>query len=281
MNTRTSPSLFPAIAALALLPAAARAQDDAVKSEPAPDAATAREMRAVVDGFSMKANAGARGKVTRLPDPIYLFDDPARRFNGGGIWAWEQSGRPVALMTLCLTAPGRGGDWLCEFTALAPGSITGHNAVGPFWFPPSPGAKSVAVPKAPKPADDAAKRLRQMKEIARRFKAHEFTSPTQGTSPERYELRVLPQPVHRYADPASGLVDGALFIIAYGLNPELALQIEARREGSGEPAWVYGLSRISAAEVHVQIDGNDVWVRQVSFGGARDHYTIFGMPRRP
>jgi hypothetical protein len=60
-----------------------------------------------------------------------------------------------------------------------------------------------------------------MKELVRQLKAYEFFKPANHPSIERYELRVLPQPVHRYADANSGLLDGGMFIISYGLNPEL------------------------------------------------------------
>ena len=83
-----------------------------------------------------------------------------------------------------------------------------------------------------------------MKELARQIKAHENSRPGKKAAVERYELRVLPQPVHRYADAKSGLIDGGMFLIAYGLNPELVLLVEARREGSSEPAWQCGFARI-------------------------------------
>ena len=79
------------------------------------------------------------------------------------------------------------------------------------------------LPGGAVPAEDAAKRLRQMKELVRQIKAYEYFKPPNQPSRERYELRVLPQPVHRYADANSGLIDGGMFMISYGLNPELVM----------------------------------------------------------
>ena len=50
-----------------------------------------------------------------------------------------------------------------------------------------------------------------------------------------------------------------MFIISYGLNPELVLLVEARREGSSEPAWHYGFARISIAELHVDFESKEIW----------------------
>ena len=84
-----------------------------------------------------------------------------------------------------------------------------------------------------------------MKELARRFKAFEFFQPRGSDSLERYELRLLPQPIHRYADASAGLLDGALFVIAYGTNPEVVLVIEANGKEKTQPVWTFALARIA------------------------------------
>ena len=102
-------------------------------------------------------------------------------------------------------------------------------------------------PKAPPPAEDAAQRLRQMKDLVRQIRARESSRLREQSASVKpvqfYELRVLPQPVHRYADAKSGLIDGGMFLIAYGLNPEVILLMEARREGPSGPEWYCGCAR--------------------------------------
>ncbi len=93
-----------------------------------------------------------------------------------------------------------------------------------------------------------------MRELARRFRSDETFEPKPGLKPERYELRLLSQPVLRYSDPRNGLIDGAIFLMAYGQNAEIVLVIEARREGELAPAWSFGVERISAAESRVRLD---------------------------
>jgi hypothetical protein len=112
------------------------------------------------------------------------------------------------------------------------------------------------------PAEGAAERLREMKQIARRFSAHEFFQAPGHPTVERYALRLVPQPIHRYSDPQAGLVDGALFLLSYGVNPEVLICMEAfAPERGASAAWRYGLARISFARAHVFIDDVEVWTQ--------------------
>ena len=96
---------------------------------------------------------------------------------------------------------------------------------------------------------------------------------------ERYELRVLPQPVYRYAVEGSGLIDGGMFIISYGLNPEAVMLVEAHREGSSMPAWHYGFARIAIAEIHVAFEDKEIWSHRGGYSrGPDDPYWTFVKP---
>ena len=68
-----------------------------------------------------------------------------------------------------------------------------------------------------------------------------------GSRGADYELRLLAQPVLRCSDPKSGLIDGTLFLLVYGTNPEVVLLIEASKEGASEPTWSYVLARMGRA----------------------------------
>ena len=67
-----------------------------------------------------------------------------------------------------------------------------------------------------------------MRSIARRYSA---TIQTQDES----ELRLMEQPLFRYAESTAGVVDGAIFDFAMTNDPELLLLLEAR-ETNGKPA---------------------------------------------
>lgn len=208
-----------------------------------------------------KVNGGSSETIAMLDNPIYRFDDPARSFSDGTVWVWGRSGQPAALLTLSIQKKEGVLRWVGEFTSLSASPIS---ATGPddwAWTPRTAGAIARTLPESRRPAEDEVKRLRQMRGMARRFRAFEFFDPIGQTRMERYELRLLPQPVHRYSDPKAGLLDGAIFIFTYGTNPEIALLMEARRAGKdeSEPSWTYGLARIAGAELHVELDHGEVW----------------------
>jgi hypothetical protein len=175
-------------------------------------------------------------------------------------------------------APEGGNRWLAEMTSLAAGPVLATVTDRPRWEPAVAGVVMQKFPKAPQPAEDAPKRLRQMREIVRQIKAHEFFAP--GNQPlQRYERRALSQPVYRYQDEGTGLIDGGIFIISYGQNPEFVLILEARREPRSDLVWTYGLARIAVAEAHVEYDGKEIWSHPGGFPkGPHDTYWVFTKP---
>jgi hypothetical protein len=242
----------------------------------------ARAMRAFADGIVVQTGSVPdQQKLERLAEPIYRFDDPARRFSDGSVWAWGRSGRPAALLTLAKERATAGGgyQWLAELTSLASEPVSAVVPEIGHWRPSATGVVMRNFPKAPSPGEDALTRLRQMRELVRQIKAYEFFAPDNESTPRRYELRILPKPVHRYADAKSGLIDGGLFMISYGLNPELALLVEARRENSLPPKWSYGVARISIAQIHVDWNAGEIWSHPGGYSkGPQDIYWLFTKP---
>jgi hypothetical protein len=220
---------------------------------------------------------GARRPVEMTAEPLLRWNDPTRGFSDGALWAWGGPGRPLVLTALehYQVAPDQG-FWSLELLSLAPGPVVAEErGSGLRWAPPSSGLELRPVPAAPRPATTDAARLRQAKEIAARFTAHEVN---RRQAEQRYDLRLLPRPLHRYADPAAGLVDGAIFLFANGTNPEILLLVEAR--GEGPPAsWTYGLARLSRAAPSVQLDGREVWSQPYAAQTGPDepyHFTAIG-----
>jgi hypothetical protein len=189
-------------------------------------------------------------------DPLFRYDDKARGIEDSTIWAWGVSGRPSAVLKLELN-PARPTDrhWLYGIVSLSPNLIKVEGDVGWQWSATKPGLDLRDIAGAPMPAGTESLRLGQMKQLARRFEAFEFSGPH-----GRLQLRLLPRPIHRYADPPSGLVDGAIFAFAYGTNPDLLLVIESRQgQGDAAPKWQYGVARLGAGKLFLHIDRKEVW----------------------
>jgi hypothetical protein len=70
---------------------------------------------------------------------------------------------------------------------------------------------------------------------------------------------LLPHPIDRYDDPASGVVDGAIFMYAHGTNPEALFLIEARRKDTGSPVWSFAAAPLTRAQPTLKCDGKDIW----------------------
>ena len=91
-------------------------------------------------------------------------------------------------------------------------------------------------------------------------------------------LRLLADPVHRYADPAAELLDGGIFLFAFGSHPDVILLVEPRRQGSSRPAWHYALARLVSSELSVSLDGRQVWKQPDTKPNANETYWYFSGP---
>ena len=69
------------------------------------------------------------------------------------------------------------------------------------------------------PAADAKQRQLQLRSLAQKFIGHQFWDPNNS----RYELRRLERPLCTYQDEDAGILDGALYTLANGTNPEILL----------------------------------------------------------
>lgn len=257
-----------------------RGQDAAAK--PDDRAGRLAEMAREVRSFAaFREGGGVRERVELRPVPLHRWNDPTRPVGDGSIWVWGTSGRPVAAVAIELYPSSRplspGGalrqsdhSWAFEFVSLSTGPIEVEGGEG-FemswddlppprrdgqlrWMPRTPGIEFRDVPGAAAPSWTGAGRLRQMKDLLKRFTAHEFYGPAD----QRHELRPLPRPIDRYADEGSGLVDGAIFLFANGTNPEVMVLIEAQGPAPSKAAWRFAAARLSRARSGVCIDGDEV-----------------------
>ena len=228
------------------------------------------EMKELVGAFRVTALDGKTATPLELKkEPLFRWNDPTRKFNDGSLWAFGTRGRPAAIMGVELYPhPELVAIWSFEFVSTSTGRIEiagGEDfrldwgdtpPIRPDgqvrWVPRAGGVAFAAIPGAPPPAADAAGRLLQIKELTRRFSAREFHL-------QEITLRLLPRPIDRYADAASGLIDGAIFVFANGTNPEDLLLIEAQGREPASATWQYAVARLALAESSVSLDGKVIW----------------------
>jgi hypothetical protein len=181
--------------------------------------------------------------------PIFRYTDPARNYVAAAVWKLGETGRPRAIITTELHRQYFGKPRIVyEYLSLTDKKF--FVSEGDFgWMPEGTTLQFKPVPDAPVPDETPSRRLRQMRAIINRFAGSEVVAK------ERCELRLLPQPIDRYSPSTADRADGAIFIAAFGTNPEALLFIE-----SDGKAWTYAVGRLSGAQaISLTIDGTTAW----------------------
>ena len=76
---------------------------------------------------------------------------------------------------------------------------------------------------------------------------------------ERWQLRLLSQPIYTYSEAADEMLGGAVFaLVGYITDPEILLLIEARQTAEG-PQWFYAPARFSDKTLSLQHMDAEVW----------------------
>jgi hypothetical protein len=183
---------------------------------------------------------------------IIRFSTPVTGTKDGGIYLWSDRGRPQAIIKFYTYDHEL---YFHEFQSLSENAFSAERNGDAIWSPSGPGLEFRELSDAPKPAETAAERLRQMKSLAGKF------SSTYTNKPEDkpVELRLLVQPVYRYEvmDDAK-LLDGAIFGFAQGTTPMTLLLLEARRNSEGH-RWHYAFARISSGSSKANYNEKEVF----------------------
>lgn len=190
-----------------------------------------------------------------LPRPLLTWSNPLRSTAAGALYLFTDDGRPAA--ALCIYPANGALDY--EFQSLAAERLVAVQDGHTVWAPLEAGIEMETFGAVTPPGESQPLRLRQMRNLARRFEA-QIAKPNDAPKP----LRLLSSPLYRYASSeASGkVIDGALFAMVHTTDPEVLLLIEARKDSSGKMRWVYGLGRMSMVPLRVTLEGNEVWTTE-------------------
>lgn len=196
------------------------------------------------------------------PEPLLRFNNTVSGVPDGILVLWKLRERPAAFAQVFQVKEGI---WIHEGQSIAPFPLRFSLNGDVKWAPreAAPAMKSLDDESAP--AETPSARLRQMRRLAERFAGTDDfkISPTDAEA-ERNELRMLPTPVYRYAEPDEGIIDGAVFAFVHGTDPEMLLILEAR--DGDQPDWRYTLAAMTCWAVQGQLDGEEVWTSPERFG---------------
>jgi hypothetical protein len=226
-----------------------------------PDQTSARERaeqaKALVASLNIYPTSDRKTVAAFVSEPVLRYVDRTRQIHESTLWLRGRPGRPVAMVAIeYYNDQPKGARSLFEIASLSTDRIAVERGGETIWTAAEAGLQFQTIADSAPPADNAARRLSQLKSLLRRFSAHEREG-TEG----RLELRPLTSPLYRYEDAAQDVVDGAIFTFASGTNPEVLLVLEARGGKQGAAEWRFAPAQMTGGAVFVELDGNEVWSR--------------------
>jgi hypothetical protein len=226
---------------------AAGSPDD--KTEAA-EARAAAKMMAAEYVFELDKSSGQ--KLQQEPEPVLRWLLQLDRRFHSDVYLWTHQARPVVVAAIT-NVYGARRVMETEIHSLSTGLPLMTQSGQVVWEPQRSGVEWKPIPGAPKPGRSAAARLTQMRSLAAQYVV---TGVYAGM---KEELRLLPQPIYRYASEKQGVMDGALFAFARGTDPDAFLMLEARQVADGLE-WQYALIRFCSHCSLVAVrEGQQVW----------------------
>jgi hypothetical protein len=200
---------------------------------------------------------GDRGKVLKMqPEPVLLWSNPVRvGETNGAVFVWTYEGRAEAVGTVFSYLVRQDPEKRLvahSFHSLSLEPLKAERGEMQAWSIDVPGIQLEKIAEAPVPANTAALRLTQMRDLAREFSA---TTNLDGVE---QDLRLVPQPLYRYESKLPDVVDGALFTFVTGTDPELMLVIEACRI-TGSTVWHFGAGRFTDLALTLRRKQTTLW----------------------
>lgn len=208
--------------------------------------------------------------------PVMKWVNPIGGAKDGAIFIWSDRHRPQAILKLFSLESDL---FTHEWASLAEAPIVAERNGETVWNPSEAGVTFREFPDAPKPADNAPTRLRQMKSLAEKINAT-VTRLAKDSTPTK--LRLLIQPLFRYetGDSQESSPDGALFGFAEGTDPAGLLMLETRRTKDGD-LWHYAFTKISTFAVTAELGGKEIYsVGKYNFR-QNPKETFLALPRQP
>src|SRR5262245_12130167 len=219
---------------------------------------SAFERKDDLDAFLADARAYEIKLETEPAVTLQLVPRPVMNWVGSA-FVWLDRGRPEVIGTVWKSrgTRTRPAVWKHSFHSLSEHPITARFDGQLVWSPRRAGVTFRPVEGVAAPAETPWRRLAQMRELA-----HDFS--VTGVYP-RYEsprrtLRMLSQPVYRYASPER-VLDGAIFVYTADIeviDPDAVLLLEARPHDVGW-RWEYAFARFHYVELTGYHREKEVW----------------------
>jgi hypothetical protein len=219
---------------------------------------------------------GADGpKLKLVEQPVLKWSNTDDATIHGSVLVWTHEGRPEAIASIFKFFTVKD-EFSVELQSLAEGPLVASKGGQTVWQPDEPGVNFTPLAAVAAPARSAPARLAQMRGIAR-----DFTGTMTTFDQTTHSLRLLTQPLARYAADQRKPVDGAIFALARTTDPDVLLLLEARAEGE-KVRWHYALARMHCGALTMSYQARQVWSREQMdhpFARPKGAYTLMqGLP---
>ncbi len=186
--------------------------------------------------------------------PLMNWQNPERNHELGATYVWQKDGVPRVLASIFTFEYNNVVRCRHEMISLADGAFdcTLHSET--VWTPKRPGLSWKPIPDVAAPAASAARRLFQMRTIARQFSGSVLYA---GKPPNH--LQLIPQPLIRYQSPDQGIIDAAIFSLAVVTDPEILIVIQADRDKDGTSSFKFAPIRANYHALELNRNGVKVW----------------------
>jgi hypothetical protein len=230
----------------------AKDDDDAKKEEEAHRELQLKNMKRSAAQHILTAADGRKEQFKFHESAIVRFSNPVAGTKDGTVYMWTDRGRPQALLKL-YTFNNK--SYTHEWLSLSESAFAAERNGKAIWEPAEPGITFRELPGAPKPAESAVERLRQMKTLSAKF-ASTYTARHLDAQP--FELRLLTTPLHRYETTDDSPTDGAMFSFVQSTAPIGLLLLETRRTREGN-RWHYAFASMVTGPVTARYGEKEIF----------------------
>ncbi len=249
--------MHPLICSLLLLAQAGAPKNEVSQTESPQTAASSstaiEAFKAEAAEYAVHLQSRPHEKLTVVKEPVLRWSNPARTGEDGAVFVWTLGGRPEMIGTIFTYRYKEKINRKHEYHSLATEPLSAEFRGKEVWAPNKAGLTFAPIDDAPAPAASARLRLTQMKALARDFSAN-----LKDADGEPYQLRLLTQPLFRYEPKDRGVLDGAIFSLAVGTDPEVLLVIEAR-EVKDAVRWEFAIARFHYVEMKASYKDREVF----------------------
>lgn len=226
-----------------------------LQEQKAQSAARLKLMKETAARIEIRTAVKDSAKLELRAQPVLRWDNSRSFVVDAATFVWLVDHRPQVI----------GGMWIkdghawFDLHSLSDRPLTASVDGTTRWSTSRPGVSFEPVPDGPPPSASRIERLRQMKQLAEGFAVHAVKTAPDYDEGSIWHLRMMPQPIHRYAEEAA--VDGAIFAFAQGTDPEAFLILEAR-EAQANAQWHFALVPACVWELHAKRGEREVWSRR-------------------